>query len=284
MARRPPADVLERCHFPTDGPLVCAVSGGADSAALVILAHATGRPTRAVHVDHGLRPDSQRDAEVVAVLAAELGVDLDVVAVEVPDGPNLEARARDARHRALPGGCLLGHTLDDQAETVLLQLLRGGGLDAVAAMRPDRRPLLGLRRADTERVCELHGYTPVDDATNRDPRFRRNRVRHEVLPLLNDVFARDVAPLLARTASVVSDERDLLDELASAIDPTDAAALTDAPAALARRAVRMWLSDPYPPDLATVERVRDVAAGRARATEAGRGRRVARSAGRLRLE
>jgi tRNA(Ile)-lysidine synthase len=127
----------------------------------------------------------------------------------------------------------------------------------------------------------------VEDPSNADPAHRRNRVRHEVLPLLDRVAERDVAALLARTAALVGDDAALLDDLAAALDPTDAAALAAAPVPLARRAVRRWLvaaAPPYPPDAATVERVLAVARGEHRATEVGGGRRVARTAGRLRLE
>jgi tRNA(Ile)-lysidine synthase len=147
--------------------------------------------------------------------------------------------------------------------------------------------LLALRRVDTRAVCAAAGLAPVEDPSNADLAFRRNRVRHEVLPLLDRLAERDVAGLLARTAALVGDDLALLDHLAEALDPTDAAALASAPVPLARRAVRRWLTaadPPYPPDAATVERVLAVAGGARRATQVGGGRRVARTAGRLRLE
>jgi tRNA(Ile)-lysidine synthase len=179
---------------------------------------------------------------------------------------------------------LTGHTADDQAETVLVNLLRGSGLDGLGAMRPDRRPLLRLRRAETAALCDDLGLTPVRDPSNDDPAFRRNRIRHELLPLLNAIAERDIAAVLARQADLLRDEADLLDELALTIEPTDAAAVREAPLALARRALRRWLADPYPPDAATVERVLAVARGDAVACEVAGGRRVARSGGRLRVE
>ena len=154
-------------------------------------------------------------------------------------GPNLEARARAARYGVLPADVLTGHTADDQAETVLLNLLRGAGLDGLAGIAPGpRHPILALRRHETRALCQAVGLTPVDDPTNADPAFRRNRVRHELLPLLDDIAGRDVVAVLARQAAAPAGTRPtLLDGLAAALDPTDARALAAAPAALARRAV-----------------------------------------------
>jgi tRNA(Ile)-lysidine synthase len=248
---------------------------------LLVLAVAAGLDVTAVHVDHCLRPGSDREADVVAETAAWAGARFEARRAPVAEGPNLEARARAARYGALPPGALTGHTADDLAETVLLHLLRGAGLDGVAAMTTDHRPLLGLRRAETAVLCRQLGLATVEDPSNHDPRFRRNRVRHEVLPLLDDVAGRDVAALLARTARLVADDVALLDELAAALDATDATQLAAAPPALARRAVRRWLRGEHPPSSAAVERVMAVAAGRALATEIEGGRRVWRSGGRL---
>ncbi len=277
---------LAKCAFGAEPQLVCAVSGGADSAALLLLAHrhaqTSGAQVSAIHVDHGLRPNSATDAERVKSLADRLQVALEIKSVAIEPGSNLEERARQARHAALGDSALLGHTADDRAETVLLQLLRGGALDAIGSMRSGpRRPLLALRRSDTEAICAAAGYEPVRDPSNQDTRFLRNRVRHEVMPLLNDVFQRDVTPLLARAAALGADEADLLDELSAAIDPTDARALAAAPLPLARRAIRAWLRAPHPPDAASVQRVLQVANGHCRATEISDGRRISRREGRL---
>jgi tRNA(Ile)-lysidine synthase len=119
---------------------------------------------------------------------------------------------------------------------------------------------------------------------NDDPRFQRSRVRHELLPLLDHIAGRDVAAVLARQADVIRDDDALLENLAQGVDPTDARALVAAPAPLARRALRRWLADPYPPDYATVERVLEVARGNALACDIGANRRVRRSQQRLRIE
>lgn len=276
------AELLPRCRFPTDGPLVAAVSGGADSLALLVLAAATGRPTRVVHVDHGLRPDSAGDAEVVRDVAGRLGATCEVVRVQVGCGPNLEARARAARRAALPPEAMTGHTADDQAETVVLNLLRGSGLDGLAGMRPGpAHPILALRRAETVALCDACGLTPVCDPTNDDLRHLRNRVRHRLLPALAEAAARDLVPVLTRQADLLRDEAGLLDELAAGIDPTDAKALAAAPVPLARRALRRWLAVPYPPDAAAIERVLEVARGDRLACELAGGWRVERHAQRL---
>ena len=286
------AALLARCSFPpADGPdgpsLTVAVSGGADSLALLALAVATGRPTTAVHVDHGLRAGSAAESEPVARVCAVWGATFQTRSVQVADGPDLEARARAARHAALPDGTLFGHTADDQAETVLLRLLRGTGPSGLAAMRPDRHPVLGLRRAETESLCAHLGLAPFEDPSNRDPRFTRNRVRHEVLPLLADVAGRDTVPLLARLAELAGAQADVVDALALLIDPTDAAALAELPPALAAAAVRSWWRTTtgldHPPDAAAVARVVAVASGTARGCDVVAGWSVRRTAGRLRL-
>ncbi|WP_420437170.1 tRNA lysidine(34) synthetase TilS [Candidatus Poriferisodalis sp.] len=285
--------LVDRCTFGDVArpELVCAVSGGADSAALLTLAcrfaqrnDSAATAVTAIHVDHGLRPAGAAEAAQVEALCGRLGAGFRVVQLDLAPGANLQARARDARHAAVGPDALLGHTADDQAETVLLHLLRGGALDALAAMRADRRPLLGLRRSETERVCELAGYEPIRDPSNADPRFWRSRVRHEVMPLLCDIAGRDVVPLLARGSALAATEADLLDVLAADIDPTSASELRSAPVALARRSIRAWLRTDHPPDARTVERVLEVARHTHRATEVGGGRRVTRSADRLRLE
>ena len=276
-------DYRDKCTFPSEGELICAVSGGADSAALLILAAETSSTVRAIHVNHGLRPEVSEEAQKVGMLANKLNVGFEEIKIELTDGPNLEERARDARYRVLPNEVLTGHTADDQAETVLLQLMRGGSLDALSGMRLSGHPLLRLRRCDTEAICDLFGYQPIFDPSNKNPRFLRNRVRHEILPLMVDVAQRDVAPLFVRASDLARDDRDLLDELASAIDPTDVKALNSAPVPLARRAIRQWLRNGHPPDLAAVERVLEVARGNSLGTEIAGGKRIRRSKGKLHL-
>ena len=266
---------------------MCAGSGGADSLALLVLATEAGCEVTAIHVDHGLRPGSHHEAAVVAEAAARFGARFVSERVKVAAGPNLEARARAARYGVLPPDAHTGHTADDQAETVLLNLLRGAGLDGLAGYAPQRRPLRLLRRHETRALCVAVGLQPVEDPTNDDPAFRRNRVRHELLPLLDDIAERDVAPVLARQADILRADAALLNSLAGEVDPTDASALAAAPEPLARRAIRGWLragDERHPPDAATVARVLGVARGDAVACDVGGGRSVRRSRGRLTLQ
>ena len=285
-------DLLSRCTFPpARAPLGCAVSGGADSLALLVLATAAGCEVTAIHVDHGLRPGSAAEAEVVRGAAAWFGARFESHRVSVPPGPNLEARARAARFGVLPPDAATGHTMDDQAETILINLLRGAGADGLAGMEPGtRHPLLALRRSETHALCAAAGLAPVCDESNTDPAFVRNRVRHELLPLCAQVAGRDPVPLLARQAGVLRAEVVLLDMLAvqALPDPTDARAVARADRALARRALRRWLREAdgggHPPTLAEVDRTLAVAAGAAVGTELAGGRRVRRTGSRLRVE
>ena len=252
--------------------------------ALMILAVEAGCRVTAVHVDHRLRVGSEAEAAVVAAVAARFGAAFLAKTIDVAEGPNLEARAREARYAVLPSDVMTGHTADDQAETVLLNLMRGASSTGLAAMRPGtRRPILALRRSTTAALCAALDVTVIDDPSNRDAAFLRNRVRHELLPAMNALAQRDLVPVLTRQAGLLRDDADLLDQLAEAIDPTDAKQLAAAPLALARRAVRRWLATEHPPDAATVDRVLRVADGSASGCDIGSGRRVERSRQRLRL-
>jgi tRNA(Ile)-lysidine synthase len=262
---------------------------------MLALAVAAGCRAHAVHVDHGLRLGSDQEAELVQVAASALGASSETISVHVEPGPDLEARARAARYEALPEGVMVGHTADDQAETLLLNLLRGTGLDGLTGMRATgagrravSRPILDLRRAETSSFVAALGLRAVTDRSNADLRFRRNRVRHEVLPLLADVAQRDPVPLLARTARTLGEDAELLAALASGLDATDTAVLRNAPKPLAKRALRAWLRqgegpECHPPSAAELERAWAVVTGEMMACELAGGRRVSRSAGRLRL-
>jgi tRNA(Ile)-lysidine synthase len=164
---------------------------------------------------------------------------------------------------------------------MLLNLLRGAGPGGMAGMHRDRHPLLGLRRHETRALCVRLGLEPAEDPSNRDPGFRRNRIRLELIPLLDEIAQRDVAAVLARQADLFRDDSAVLDALAAAIDPNDARAIAAAPPALGRRAVRQWLTGEHPPDRSTIERVLAVARGEVLACEVGEGRRVERHHQRL---
>jgi tRNA(Ile)-lysidine synthase len=285
-------ELLARSDFPAPvagaGAVACAVSGGADSLALLVLAVAAGLTVTAIHVDHGLRAGSAAEALVVKSAAGDLRAGFESRTVVVAPGPNLEARARAARYAALPPGVMTGHTADDLAETVLLNVLRGAGRNGLSPMRPGLRvlrPLIGLRRTETRALCAASGLEPVDDPSNADPRFIRNRVRSELLPLMADISGRDPVPVLVRQAEVLGAEAALLDDLAAKLDPTDARSAATSPEPLVRRAIRIWLrageSEQHPPSAAEVDRVLAVVRGQATACELSGGRTVRRSGGRL---
>ncbi len=209
--------------------VVVAVSGGADSLALAavtaFVADHESWDLRAVIVDHQLQSGSAEVAAAAAAQLAAIGVHTDVVAVDVGRAGGPEAAARSARYAVLDAqhadAVLLAHTLDDQAETVLLGLGRGSGPRSIAGMAAVngalRRPFLALRRADTEQICRAAGLTWWVDPHNSDPAYRRVRVRSEALPLLEDVLGGGVAEALARTADQVRADSAYLDDLAASV-------------------------------------------------------------------
>jgi tRNA(Ile)-lysidine synthase len=278
-------EYLPRCTFDEPGTQVCiGVSGGADSTALLLLAVVAGCRISVVHVDHGLRDDSADDAAFVVDLCRSLDVDVSVHRVELREGPNLEERARDARRAILGNSALVGHTADDQAETLLLNLLRGAGPTGLAAMKADRRrPLLGLRRAETHAICEQAGVIAREDVMNTDRRFRRVRVRDELLPLLDDIFERDTTEVLARSAALFAELAALLEDLGGEVDPTDASAVAQLAPVLARDVLARWIraetGSDHPVDARSLDRALDVANHTAVATELPGGHRLMRSGG-----
>jgi len=258
--RRAVADDLG--GFPGDALVLVACSGGPDSVALAAAARAVRPRVGAVVVDHGLQVGSAATATTTAAWLREVGLDpVEVVTVAVEaTGGGLEAAARDARYAALLDvaarlgavAVLLGHTRDDQAETVLLGLARGSGTRSLAGMArvrdPLRRPLLDLPRA-TVRAAVPDGAPVVDDPHNADDRFARARVRHSVLPVLERELGPGVAEALARTADLARADADALDAIAAAhhlVDDEDrlsADALAALPEAVRSRIVRAWLVD-----------------------------------------
>lgn len=227
------------------------VSGGADSLALAavtaFVADRAAYELRAIVVDHGLQPDSAEVTTRATAQLAGLGVSAEIVVVDVGAAGGPEAAAREARYEALGAvgadAVLIAHTLDDQAETVLLGLGRGSGPRSIAGMAARdgvwRRPFLALRRADTEQICRAHGLTWWVDPHNADPAYRRSRIRTEVMPVLEEVLGRGVAEALARTADQVRADNDFLDGLAAAVElPADVPTLAALDPALRSRVLR----------------------------------------------
>ncbi|BEP14316.1 tRNA lysidine(34) synthetase TilS [Acidothermaceae bacterium B102] len=254
---------VRRCLPGLTGPVIVAVSGGADSLALLAAAAfeapKQGVRVLAVTVDHGLQDGSAAQAAAVLAQAAALDVDAECVAVSVARDGGPEAAARTARYAALhevaarvrADAVLLGHTLDDQAETVLLGLARGSGARSLAAMREVngllRRPLLGLRRATTEAACAALGLQPWSDPMNDDRDYARVRVRRDALPALEVALGPGVAEALSRTAEQLAQDADALDSwattaLAEVTDETgglDVGGLHALPAAVRARVLRL---------------------------------------------
>jgi tRNA(Ile)-lysidine synthase len=259
---------------------------------LLAVTCARGDDVVAVYVDHGLRAGTDHDAAVVRAAAQRFGARFERVAVEIPAGSNLEARAREARYEALERvrdavgaeAVLVAHTRDDQAETVLLNVLRGSGTAGIAGMAAQRgtlrRPLLDMRRAEARELCMRLGLVPVRDPMNDDIHHRRVWLRREVIPMLERGADRDIVEVLARQADVVRDDDAYLDALAAEQATDDAAAIAALPPVLARRVVRAFLGAP-PPSQSTVERVLAVARGEIIATEIAGGARVQRVGGKL---
>lgn len=267
--------------------VVVALSGGADSlalaAAVAFEAPKLGIRATAVTVDHGLQAGSDAVAARAAQHATALGLEAQVVRVDVDaasvDGP--ESAARDARYRALRDAAseigaravLLGHTLDDQAETVLLGLSRGAGAASLQGMAPARedddgliwaRPLLAVRRATTRAFCEASALDAWDDPHNLDPRFARVRVRGSVLPVLEAEIGPGIAEALARTAEQLREDAEAFDEMihetiedivehAEAGISVSVAALAANPAALRNRVIRLVIDSEFGVSLTRVQ-------------------------------
>lgn len=257
--RRAVRDLLARTSHKN---IAVAVSGGADSLALAAAAAMLTEVTGLI-VDHGLQPDSAEVARNAAGQLAQRGIESEIIRVQVTGSGGMEAAARKARYAALRKPdhlVLLGHTLDDQAETVLLGLGRGSGPRSIAGMRaldpPWGRPLLKIRRSVTEEACHELGLKPWTDPHNTDPAFQRVRLRHEVIPLMEEVLQGGVAAALGRTADQLRDDLDALDALADDVTKSTVDHLTvevdglrEVPPAIRRRVLRTWLKAAGVPEL-----------------------------------
>ena len=263
--------------LPEGTTVIVALSGGADSLALAAAtafeAPKLGLRAASLTVDHGLQDDSAEVAARTARAAAELGLDPLIVRVDVAGEGGPEAAAREARYRALraaagdvrAGAVLLGHTLDDQAETVLLGLARGSGAASLQGMAPVRedddgvrwvRPLLGVRRETTRAFCAASDLTPWNDPHNLDDRYARVRARERVLPVLEAELGPGIAEALARTAEQLREDAEAFDEMihetiedivehAEAGISVSVAALAANPAALRNRIIRLVVDSEF---------------------------------------
>jgi tRNA(Ile)-lysidine synthase len=263
--------------LPPGATVLVALSGGADSLALAAAtafeAPKLGLVAASLTVDHGLQEGSDDVALRTARAAASLGIEARTVRVDVGGDGGPEAAAREARYRALRDGAtdagavavLLGHTLDDQAETVLLGLARGSGATSLQGMAPARtggdglqwlRPLLGVRRETTRAFCAASDLEVWDDPHNQDDRFARVRVRNRVLPVLESELGPGIAEALARTAEQLREDAEAFDEMihetiedivahAEAGISVSVAALAANPAALRNRVIRLVVDSEF---------------------------------------
>ncbi|WP_217584074.1 tRNA lysidine(34) synthetase TilS [Microbacterium sp. GbtcB4] len=273
--------------LPEGSTVVVAVSGGADSLALAAAtafeAAKVGVRATAVTVDHGLQDGSAEVAAETGRIAGRLGLEALVLRVEVDGDGGPEAAARDARYRVLRDAAgeigaravLLGHTLDDQAETVLLGLARGSGATSLQGMAPDRedddglrwlRPLLGVRRETTRAFCAAAELQPWEDPHNTDDRYTRVRVRRHVLPVLETQLGPGIAEALARTAEQLREDAEAFDEMihetiedivehAEAGISVSVAALAANPAALRNRIIRLVVDSEFGASLSRAQTI-----------------------------
>jgi tRNA(Ile)-lysidine synthase len=274
---------------PAAEPVLIGVSGGRDSVALLHALATRGHRLIVAHLDHALRPESADEARFVELLAARLACECvaqreNVAARAKRTKRSIETAAREARHaffekiarmrgvRAL----VLAHHADDQVETFLFNLLRGSGGAGLGAMRPRSqlgglevfRPLLGTWRDEIDRYVARHGIEFREDLSNTDPRHTRNRIRHEIVPMLARAFGREVRGALLRSAEILRDEDDFLvslPQLAMACtEQLSARELRELPVAIQRRVLLAWLRARGVPQVgfAEVELVRALLAGR----------------------
>ena len=247
------------------GHLLVAVSGGADSLALAwaaaFIAPTRGFTLEAVIIDHGLQNDSAEVAAAAEDTLTKMGVPATIIRVGVDGSGNVEDSARTARYQALTThlqdteavAVLLGHTLDDQAETVLLGLTRGSGPASIRGMAaytpPWLRPFLGITRTTTTSCVTDAGYSYWSDPHNIDRRFVRPRIRHDLLPALEELLGPGIPEALAHTATLIAEDDDYLTSLAhdhltalhTASGMLPVAPLAGLPSPIRRRVLRAWV-------------------------------------------
>lgn len=287
-----------------DPPFVIALSGGADSAALAALARDRAE-TRAIHVHHGWEGSDALEAAARSI-AKRLSIGLDVVRVDVPAGPSPEDQARDARYEALGAAStetdsvLVGHTMDDQAETIILNLIRGAGTSGLAGMpyfRPPNvyRPLLGVTRDQTRELAVLRRLPFADDPTNLDLAVRRNAVRRKLIPIMQELNPGSIESM-ARAAKHLEEDAAYLDDLGNHAAPAvvgdghieiPVGSLAALPQVLAERVIRARIGQLRNGDGATTAetgRILEVVFGQTSGAEITGGIRASRQGPFLHLE
>jgi len=270
-----------------------ALSGGADSAALAVLAIRSGLEVSLLHVHHGF-DDSDMLAAAASEIAGRLGLPLETVSVVVVEGASLEAQARAARYGALTrvdGSVITGHTRDDAVETMLINLVRGTGVDGLTGIpyhHPPNvyRPILEVSRSETREIAALADLPFRDDPANDSLDLTRNHIRHVVLPRLRELNP-NLDETMARAASALRSDRDLLDEMADGVlsDELETSVITTLPLPIADRVVKRWLAaHDLEVSADVVARVWSVVSGDSDRQELARGRSVVRDRAVVRVE
>lgn len=283
---------LSKLELPA-GPVVVALSGGADSAALAFLTVESGVETRGIHIDHRLAA-SPMMAAAAEEIAARVGIELEMREVTVGDGPSPEDQARQARYQVLEEAgrtVLTAHTRDDSIETMLINLIRGTGptgLTGIPRFRPPaiHRPMLEVTRSDTREIASLAGLPFRDDPMNEDLSITRNRVRLEILPLMRELNP-GVDASLARAAAALRRDSEYLDDLAGDLyrGALPVSVLNTVPRVLADRMLHRALEESGVGATADrIERMWSVAAGRSDRQDLADGRRVVRRGALLSIE
>lgn len=244
------AATLPRLELP-DGPLVVALSGGADSAALALLCVQAGSEVSAIHIDHQLSA-SPMLVKAASAIAARLGISLEINQVVIDVGPSPEDKARKARYEVFsrsPQPLLTAHTRDDNVETILINLIRGTGSSGLAGIPPFRppqihRPILDLTRNETRELSSLAGLPFRDDPMNDDLTLTRNKIRLEILPMMRELNP-EVDAALARAAAALRRDIEYLDDQAASLyqGVLPLSVLMTAPRVLADRLLRQTLEE-----------------------------------------
>lgn len=254
-----------------EGPLVVALSGGADSAALAYLCGRLGREVTSLHVDHGLT-HSERLRTAAQNIADALGIEMKTIRIDVPDGPSPEGQARTARYEVLCGqdaSVLTAHTMNDVVETMLINLIRGTGPDGLTGIPLHRqpniyRPILGITRSETREIASLAGLAFVDDPSNQDRSILRNHVRLDLIPLFEAANPKFVESM-ATTARLLGADREMIEDLSRPHLQKEGApvgVLTALPRPVADRVVRRLLTRAgVEPDASSMERAWSVITG-----------------------
>ncbi|HSI11025.1 MAG TPA: tRNA lysidine(34) synthetase TilS [Chthoniobacter sp.] len=299
--------------FAAEERCLVGVSGGRDSVALLHQLHAAGfRELIVCHLDHALRSESSAEARFVEKLAGQFQFEFmlqreDISALAKYRHKSIETTARDARysffaHVAREHDCprlFLAHHADDQVETLLFNLFRGAGANGLAGMSPFTsrtvdgvplqisRPLLGTWREEIDAYVGLHRLAFIEDASNSDRKFTRNRLRHEIIPLLEQAFGREIRRAMWRSAEILRAEDELLGDLLGPVTPElSVPALAIEPVAVQRRRLHAWLKSQSVPDVgfAEVEAVRALLGSRTAKANLPGGWHARRRAKRLFLE